>query len=208
MGEAEAVSVINKYRKDRASRLQEPRSGAWGTASQDFISLCALLFEHSFQYSIAKRINSSPYVLAALPLFFSVIRTLLIERNSWPPCNERLGELAKGANDLEFLKKYYDIPDNLFADISILYEIRNEIAHPSHMPAGTLNNTPQLFFELREKGLLQSTGNSEADYIWIDQLQSHRLFEWAFSVIRETAKIIYHAHMPAEQANKFLASYG
>ena len=50
--------------------------------------------------------------------------------------------------------------------------------------------------ELRNLGLLQSTGTDSSDYTWISQLQSHRLFRCGFSAIEDVADIILKAHHP------------
>jgi len=80
----------------------------------------------------------------------------------------------------------------------LLYEVRNEIIHPTHMPSGTLNNTPSSMSILREMNLLNSTMKSDSDYIWIDQLKSHKLFYWAFSVIEEVVTVILRKHYSIE----------
>lgn len=74
-----------------------------------------------------------------------------------------------------------------------LVQVRNEIAHPAHLPGGDESNTPAYLEPLQAAGLLQSTG-SVADYTWISQLQSHRLFRWAFATVRHTVEVLLASH--------------
>ena len=52
---------------------------------------------------------------------------------------------------------------------------------------------PAYLQPLRDGRLLQSTGH-ESDYLWIAQLQSHRLFTWAFETVRETVDVLLVNH--------------
>ncbi len=122
---------------------------------------------------------------------------------------EALKELADAMNELPFLaNKKYHLTEEQNSHLSLLYEARNEIVHPSHMPAGTSHGTPVNMIRLRELGLLQSTGTDKSDYTWISQLQSHRLFRWAFSAIEEVATIILKEHHASEDDfNLHMQSY-
>src|SRR5206468_5175226 len=140
----------------------------------------------------------SPYALSGLPILLSALRAMLIEANSGMhglgQNGNALKELGATANEGLLLAKKYGLSEEQSSRLSLLYEVRNEIVHPAHMPAGTPHGTPVGMLRLRELGLLQSTSNDNGDYTWISQVQSHRLFRWAFSVIEEVATIILKEH--------------
>ena len=185
-------------RKSREERLTIGHSGVWGSSSQDFIRLAYLLFEKSAEYAKSIDGNCSIYSLAGIPILFSALRCLLIEANAGIYCSEYnqgiLDKLAKSPNDISIFIEIYEPIQKLREDIEILYEIRNEIIHPSHKPVGSPNNTPDYLNSLRERRLLQSTNKEDCDYIWLSQLQSHRLFFWAFETIESAARHILSSH--------------
>ncbi len=81
------------------------------------------------------------------------------------------------------------------------YEVRNEISHPSHLPAGTETGTPEYLSKLRDRNLLQSG-------IWISQLQSHKLYCWVSEIFEQVAKfVIVEHHSDQEAAKKHLESW-
>lgn len=145
-------------------------------------------------------------------MLFSALRCLLIELNegmySSSSNNEALKKLAKCINEVVFISEQYPAtPENLKKKLVLLYEVRNEIVHPAHAPSEEKNNTPAYLSSLREEGLLQSAGTG-ADYIWVDQLQSHRLFVWAFDIVRETVDVLLDAHgVPDYSADGLRQSY-
>ncbi len=47
---------------------------------------------------------------------------------------------------------------------------------------------------LRDRGLLRSAGKEDGDYAWIAQLQSHRLFRWAFFTVERIAEAVLGMH--------------
>jgi hypothetical protein len=55
--------------------------------------------------------------------------------------------------------------------------------------------------QLRDEHLLQST-DKDTDYIWLEQLKSHRLFRWAFRTVSESADLLLQTH----QVQPFIAS--
>jgi len=202
---------MTEGRNDRQGRLTENRPGSWGTSSQDFLHLAIDLFERSDEYAARFDGNISPYTLAGIPMLFSAFRCLLIELNAGIGLSgkkqEILKTLAGSPNDIAVFVNSYQPTDDLRHDLELLYEVRNEIIHPSHLPAGTPLNTPNYLSALRERGLLQSADRPDSDYIWLSQLQSHRLFHWSFKVI-EAAAIAVLKDAPSWMADGYRESYG
>jgi hypothetical protein len=182
---------------DRKDRILSPKSGAWGSSSQDLVRLSLLLMSDSKLYASKYDNNFSVYALAGIPVLFSALRALLIEVNagmygiSRKP--DRLQELAQSRNEIEYICKYYVCEAALIESLKLAYEIRNEIAHPSHMPAGTIDGTPEYLSILRDRGLLQ-------DGIWLSQLQSHRLFYWVAETIELVVNKILSNHYENEES--------
>ena len=110
-----------------------------------------------------------------------------------------LKRLGDDPNELHFIAEKYRLRREHEFRLSLLYEVRNEIIHPAHMPAGTSHGTPVDMLRLRELGFLQSTSNDNNDYIWISQLQSHQLFRWAFSAIEDSAAIVLKEHHVSQE---------
>ena len=142
--------------------------------------------------------SASPYALSGLPILFSALRAMLIEAKSGMyglgQDENALKELGDTANEVPFLVSKYRLSEKQNSRLSLLYEVRNEIIHPSHMPAGTPHETPVGMIRLRDLGLLQSTCTDNSDYTWISQLQSHRLFRWGFAAIEDVAAIVLKEH--------------
>jgi hypothetical protein len=185
-------------RQDRNARLTELRGGGWASSSQDYVRLAYLLFKQSTSLAQSIDGNCSVYTLAGVPVLFSALRALLIEANSGMYGVGRdtglLQRLARSKNEITIFLEQYPVPDLLRKHLLLLCEVRNEIVHPAHMPAGTTHGTPAYLTSLRNAGLLQSTGREDGDYTWIAQLQSHRLFAHAFEVIESSASIILERH--------------
>lgn len=199
-------------RASRKSRVRESRSGPWGTSSQDFVHLADLLYRHSADYAKGVDGNCSVYALAGIPMLLSALRCLLIELNANIYLTGRadqtlLAELADSSNDIKFILNHYPIPLQLRDRLELLLQVRHEILHPAHRPIEDAGNTPAYLEPLRKDKLLQSTG-SNTDYIWLEQLKSHRLFRWAFETIKETVAVLVQAHkLPAFAAEGLIASY-
>ena len=197
-------------RESRKNRIIKPNGGAWGSSSQDFVRIACILYTHSLE--CANRIdgNCSIYAPSGIPMLFSALRCLLIELNSGMFSQERVipsNRLANSPNDIHLILEFYELPEELKNRLRTLSEVRNEIIHPSHMPEVTKNNTPAYLSVLKENEILQSTGE-DSDYIWISQLQSHRLFRWAFENISATVKLLLERHkVNVELANGILESY-
>ncbi|MBI3045225.1 MAG: hypothetical protein HYY78_20620 [Betaproteobacteria bacterium] len=185
-------------RESRRSRVRDDHGGVWGSSSQDFLHLVDLLFEKSVEYAKRTDGNCSIYALAGVPLLFSALRCLLIELNAGmhtasPPRQQVLTDLASSPNDIKVILSHYSVPTDLQRRLELLVEVRHEIVHPAHRPGSDKHNTPAYLAPLRSAGLLQSTG-SDSDYIWIGQLQSHKLFRWAFETVKLTVEILLTAH--------------
>ncbi len=199
-------------RESRRLRAKGGHGGAWGSSSQDFARLANLLYAESARYARAVDGNCSIYALAGIPTLLSALRCLLIELNAGMfnaslPRQAVLDELANTANDVQVVLRHYRIPDELQQRLRLLLEVRHEIVHPAHQPGPEPDNTPAYLGVLRESGLLQSTGESP-DYVWLAQLQSHRLFRWAFEVVREVVAVLLREHQLAGLAAAGLtASY-
>jgi hypothetical protein len=198
-------------RTSREARLLENLSGTWGSSSQDFAHLARLLYRHSYEYARSYDGNVSPYVFAGIPMLLAAVRCLLIELSSGlfgsTRDQTRLQALATSANDIEYAISRYPIPKALAADMRLLVQIRHELLHPSHRPSGTPHNTPSYLDDLRQRTLLQSTGKIP-DYVWIDQLKSHRLFRWACVTVETLVGILLTSHaVPRETADGIRESY-
>lgn len=210
----EAVGALTTQGfSSRKMRVREQHGGVWGSHSQDFARLANLLYEHSAAY--AKRIdgNSSIYTLAGIPVLFSALRCLLVELNSGIFGNladdrQALDELANSASEVRLIVRRYELPDAIRGRLALLEQVRHEILHPAHRPGEEESGTPAYLNTLKEQGLLQTTGH-ESDYTWITQLQSHKLFRWAFETIAETVMLLLQRHSASAFALQGLAqTYG
>ncbi len=172
-------------RADRSGRLLENRPGAWGSSSADFMRVVRLLFAHSEEYAARIDGNCSPYALTAIPMLLSSLRCLVVEYASYHPRDSAMLDALTEANDFAAILDRYFIDDPLRSESLLLQELRNEIIHPAHRPSGTPDNWPDYLRVLKDKGVLQSTGRMDSDYIFFSQLQSHRLFAWSWRVTRD-----------------------
>ncbi len=194
----EIENIMKSGRESRKDRLTVTHVGAWSTSAQDYVHLATKLFFNSASESAASsRSNASSYVFAGLPLLFSALRAFLIECNSGAygveSDKKALARLAKDPNELDLLRDNYALRSDLLEKLSLLYEARNEIIHPSHRPCGTTDSTPEYIRPLKELGVLETT-NAASDYPWMFQLQSHQLFLFAFSLIEQIIAAIIVAH--------------
>ncbi len=141
-------------------------------------------------------------------MLWSALRCLLLELNAglyvWNFRQENrkvLAAMAGTASDLQVIIEHYPILEPLASELHVLYEVRHEIVHPATRPGPEADHTPAYLRTLRERGLLMST-RQETDYAWISQLQSHRLFRWAFETVADTVDVLLahhdvpHEHMP------------
>jgi hypothetical protein len=178
-------------RADRTERLKELKPGAWGSSSADFAHLVRSLLEQSKTYAARIDGNCSPYSLCAIPMLLSSLRCLAVEYASFLPFDaDALDELA-APDDFGKMLTRYRVEEPLRSEALLLQEVRNEIIHPVHRPTGTPDNCPDYLRPLKSQGLLQSTGKVNSDYIFLSQLQSHRLLKWACRVTCDlAAKVI------------------
>jgi hypothetical protein len=195
-------------RADRTERLKELKPGAWGSSSADFAHLIRSLLEHS--KACAARIdgNCSPYSLCAIPMLLSSLRCLVVEYASFPPSDaDALDELA-APDDFGKMLTRYRVEDPLRSEAFLLQEVRNEIIHPVHRPTGTPDNCPDNLRPLKGQGLFQSTGRVDSDYIFLSQLQSHRLLKWACRITGDVAaKIIQSDPAKIAALGDFIENY-
>ena len=195
-------------RADRSARLLENRSGAWGSSSADFMRVVHLLFAHSRDYAARIDGNCSPYALAAIPMLLSSLRCLVVEYASYPPTDSPMLDALTETNDFGKILERYLIDDPLRSESLLLQELRNEIIHPAHRPSGTPDNWPEYLRVLKEKGVLQSTGRKDSDYIFFSQLQSHRLFAWSWRVTRDIVeRVLQSDPRKALMLGDFLHNY-
>jgi len=178
-------------RADRTERLKELKPGAWGSSSADFAHLVRSLLEQSKTYAARIDGNCSPYSLCAIPMLLSSLRCLAVEYASFLPFDaDALDELA-APDDFGKMLTRYRVEEPLRSEALLLQEVRNEIIHPVHRPTGTPDNCPDYLRPLKSQGLLQSTGKVDSNYIFLSQLQSHRLLKWACRVTGDlAAKVI------------------
>lgn len=185
-------------RDSRKDRLTSSHAGVWFTSSQDYVVIATKLFAQSAVEAAVHRGNASAYVFSGLPMLFSALRALLIECNDdvYGVQKDRaaLTRLANEQNELGLLRDNYHLSINLLEKLSLLYEIRNEIIHPAHRPSGAADSTPDYIRPLKALGALNTTNDPNSDYPWMFQLQSHRLFRLAFSVIEEVVSAILKTH--------------
>lgn len=192
------VEEAKTGRGSRRARVADSGGGSWASSSQDFIRVATMLYEQSATFAQRHDGNVSVYALPGVPMLFSAIRCLLIELHAGMhtdlvPDRVCLSQLAEATNEVAFILDRYSLPTALGHDLQLLLEIRHEIIHPAHRPTGTPTNTPTYLFDLRDRGLLQTTGQA-ADYVWLSQLQSHRLFTWAFETVEQVATVLVTAH--------------
>lgn len=176
--------------KDRKDRIINPKSGVSGSSSQDLVKINYVLIVQSKEYAEKYDGNISIYAIAGIPIMFSALRALLLEANSGVfgiSKKDRLEDLADGMSEVKFIGKHYLVDATTMEDLNLAYEVRNEIAHPSHLPAGTNSGTPAYLSTLSDRGLLQNG-------IWLSQLQSHKLYIWVCEIFAKIVPLIIEAH--------------
>lgn len=200
--------MTGEGRKSRNERLLTTSSGTYGSSSVDFVVLVRRLYKQSKAYADSCDGNCSPYALCGIPMLMTALRCLMIEYESLPPADRSSLKILTKPNDFMKMLEHYRVSDPLLREARLLSEIRNEIVHPAHLPAGTSDNWPDYLRELKNTGLLQSTGEADGDYVFFSQLSSHKLLAWASRVTRDIAECIVHSNLSkAGRAEGFLASY-
>jgi hypothetical protein len=89
----------------------------------------------------------------------------------------------------ELLETRYRVCGKLLEEAGLLIEVRNEMVHPVPLPVGGRDNCPEYLRRLKETGLLNSTGLA-TDYLFVDQMASHKLFAWSCRVTRDLAQYV------------------
>lgn len=194
-------TTMTTGRNDRSARLAVSRGMPSASSSQDYVRLANLLYEASASQAKSLDGNCSFYALAGIPVLLSAFRALLIEGNTGMYGRTRHDTALRKLNrdsEIKVFFSHYDVPNDIQERLDLLNEVRNEIVHPTHISLGTGNETPPYLSYFIERKLLQSTGNAAADYAWISQLKSHRLFTFAFETIEEAAAIILQEHHASE----------
>ena len=131
--------------------------------------------------------NWSGYAYAGIPLLISSIHAFIVEyENMLRPKSDLQGNIDLNA----ILEKKYGVSGSLLEDFKDLYEIRNELTHPAHLPPGTPDNWPEYLRRIKDLGLLNTTGRPDGDYDLLAQVASHRLFRWAMEVTKRVFQAI------------------
>ena len=195
-------------RADRTERLKELKPGAWGSSSADFAHLVRSLLEQSKTYAARIDGNCSPYSLCAIPMLLSSLRCLAVEYASFSPFDADALDEPAAPDDFGKMLTRYRVEDPLRSEALLLQEVRNEIIHPVDRPTGTPDNCPDYLRPLKSQGLLQSTGKVDSDYIFLSQLQSHRLLKWACRVTGDVAaKVIQSDPAKIAALGDFIENY-
>jgi len=133
------------------------------------------------------------YVWAAIPMLLSGLTALIIEQEAML-CHQRqedrVEKLLARRGLVAQCQSLYGLCDPLLSDLKDLVELRNEIIHPAHTATGTRDNWPDEIRHIKLRGLLQSTGREDGDYIMLSQMKSLRLLEWATSTVEQVRAII------------------
>jgi hypothetical protein len=112
-------------------------------------------------------------------MLLAALRTFVVEYERRP------GQTAEPSDiNGSLFASRYAIDGALRDDLDALIELRNEIIHPAHVQTGSGDNWPVYLSDFKQKGLLNSTGDPQADYSLLSQIASHRLFAWAIRVTR------------------------
>src|ERR1017187_8692990 len=173
-------SMARSGRRERTARYEGIHSGSTATHSQDYLLLASRLYWLSDKE--AKKTpgeNWSYYVFAGLPMLLAALQALVVEYEFiLNPPNQHV---PPDVNSPEFIKHYH-ISGELLAEFNDLVELRNEIIHPAHAVCGSSDNWPTYLLSVKERGILNSTGDPSGDYSMLAQMASHRLFKWVVGV--------------------------
>ena len=197
--------MVKNGRKQRTDRLIQRKSGSWGTTSQDLLFVVSRLFRLSADESNSSADkNHSRYVYAGVPLLLSAVKSFIIEYEGMLNLQPLSDALSAPGGLALLLESRYGLSGGCLGDLQDLVEIRNEIIHPVPLPAGTPDNWPDYLRRVKQKGVLCTTGDPNADYIMFSQMASHNLFKWAVAV---TAKV-YAAIVDSDRnKNKMFQRY-
>jgi hypothetical protein len=149
--------------------------------------------------------NTSHYVFAGIPILLAALQALVAEYE-FIIFSSRRGTPVD-VNSSAFVKDY-GITGDLLDALNDLIELRNEIIHPAHAPCGAKDNWPPYLARVKKKGLLDSTGDPQADYSMLGQISSHKLFAWSVGVIKQLYVVVIESD-PARASlfRRFLSSF-
>ncbi len=179
--------------RDRKDRIKNRKSGVSGTSSADFFHLAWRLQRSARAEAESLDANTSMYVWAAIPMLLSGLTALIIEQEVMfrhQRQEDRVEVLLTKRSLVAQCESLYGLCDPLRSDLRDLIELRNEIIHPAHNATGTKDNWPDEIRHIKNRGLLQSTGTDDGDYIMLSQLKSFRLLEWAVATVEQVKAII------------------
>lgn len=171
-------------RCDRFGRITSRKSGAWASTSQDLLWVTAKLFRLSSDESRRQADkNNSRFVYAGIPLLLAAVWSFAIEYEGMLNLGSMPPELA-GNSLADLMRTRYAVSGDLLRNLQDLIEIRNEILHPVPLPTGTQDNWPDYLRHVKQKGLLNTSGDVQSDYVMLGQIASHTLFRWAVDVTK------------------------
>jgi len=149
--------------------------------------------------------NHSHFGYAGLPLLLAALQSFIIEYEGMLNLQPLPDELSAPNGLATLLKSRYGVSGDLLEEFRELIEIRNEIIHPVPLPPGTPDNWPDYLRNVKQRGLLSTTGDPQADYIMFAQISSHRLFTWAVEVTKKVyAAIVYSNPSKTVMFSRFL----
>ncbi|HXX22268.1 MAG TPA: hypothetical protein VEO19_03865 [Terriglobia bacterium] len=190
------MALAKDGKQDRDGRLREWRAGPWSTHH----SMLVEVIRDLYQSSRSGAAGSSWVAYAGIPLLVSALQSFVIEYECLLSSDRTcLEPLTRGglAGLREMLETRYRVRGKLLEEAGLLIEVRNEMVHPVPLPTGSSDNCPEYLRPLKEAGLLSSTGRVP-DYVFPEQLASHKLFAWSCRVTRDL-----FAHVAASDAKKY-----
>ena len=143
--------------------------------------------------------NTSRFVYAGIPLLLAAAYSFAIEYEGIMNLGPVASELASDSL-VSNMERRYGLTGDKLEELRDLVEIRNEIIHPVPLPSGTTDNWPHYLRTIKKKGLLNTTGNPNADYNLLAQIASHKLFAWAVQVTKELYAAVIHSNPAKMQA--------
>ena len=184
-------------RKERENRILNPKGGWSETSSTDFFFLVDRLHELATQEADSLDGNTTSYTWAALPMLLSGLDALMLEQEAMflnQRKEDRLETLISSSPLPEKFAVLYGTSGELLQDLGALVELRNEIIHPAHLPLGTRDNWPDYLRCVKDLGVVQSTGDPNADYLMLGQMKSLRLLRWALEVVARLKEVVLRHH--------------
>jgi len=127
-------------------------------------------------------------------MIVAAVRAFVVEYADHPPRDQGLLESLNRNSDIPAVLNYSNADDCLKNEALWLLEVRNEILHPAHLATGTKDNFPQYLRPLKEKGVLQSSGKPDSDYVLLMHFASQKLFTWSIGVARKIVNQVLASH--------------